>query len=150
LRRRAGTGATVVVFDQGPVYTLVRLHEDQDQNSASIELWRRRKLAQWAATLDLVLLLDAPDDVLVERIRGRVKAHALKLGPDASARAAVAAERGRYDAVIAELMEAASVRVLRFDTCRTSVAAVIAAATAALGAAGSDATVRTVVEGRLP
>jgi thymidylate kinase len=104
LERRRGD-APVVLFDQGPVYTMARLW-----GSAGAAAARRRyarwfdvKLRLWGDLLDLVVVLDAPDEVLLARIRGREKPHATKAAPDPLARAVVGRERAAYAGVLGAL-----------------------------------------------
>ena len=70
----------VVLLDHGPLFKLVRLREYGPEfvNSPVYQNWWERIYQQWVATLDLVVWLDAPDDVLVERIRGRSTDHRMK------------------------------------------------------------------------
>lgn len=122
LRRQWAAGRAVLVLDQGPVFTMVRIME-----SAAAAPWRHpfegwweRTLRRWAGTLDLLVLLDAPDDVLLPRINGRAKVHGLKHAPEAAGRLALAAERARYDAVAELLRARGPVRVVRFDSSGAS------------------------------
>ena len=73
VRRRARTGAGLLVLDQGPAYTLGRMAEACATGSASA--WWHRQLVAYARLLDAVVLLDADRQVLRERVLGRVKQH---------------------------------------------------------------------------
>jgi broad-specificity NMP kinase len=75
--------AATIVFDQGPLFTLTRPALLDPRLAA----WRESLLAEWARLMDLVVFLDAPDEVLAARINSRPTAHrfkgreALEVGP---------------------------------------------------------------------
>jgi len=71
-------------------------------DSASYQRWARRTLVAWAALLDVVVLLDAPDSVLVHRIRSRAKPHGIKHESDQE----IAAFAERFRAAFASVISA--------------------------------------------
>ena len=81
--------------------------------------WR----GHWAHTLDLVVWLDAPDAVLMGRIRGRGKAHRAKGADDVAAAEFLRRYRAAYAGELT-MLRAAGVRVLALDTQRETVGAV--------------------------
>jgi broad-specificity NMP kinase len=101
----------VVVFDQGPIYALCR----PQMRDPRLSGWRDERLARWAGLLDLVVVLEAPDTVLVERVNAREKAHRLKGVDDPST-----ALRHDHEVLEAALSRVAAVRdparILRVDT----------------------------------
>jgi adenylate kinase family enzyme len=101
-----------VLLDQGPVYFLSRPFATAPQ----LAHWRERWLSVWRERLDVVVSLDAPDDVLAERIRIRPKEHALKQSPDEVAHSTLRAARDAYEDALARLCEDGGVQLLRFDT----------------------------------
>ncbi len=111
----AAIGAVVVV-DQGPIYGLARLDADGVAWSGPLGRWRDRMLEHWSTRLDLVVVLDAPTDVLVERIRTRAKAHAAKDGSAEEIGALVEHYRSAFEELIANLVERGSTTVCRIDT----------------------------------
>jgi hypothetical protein len=114
----AARGVTSLVFDQGPVFALARLRHGSPSASVSPAISRSldEALSDWADTLKLVVVLDAPDDVLISRIRSRSKSHAVKNRDDESARRALALHRQLFDAVIKELDVLGRLRIRRYDT----------------------------------
>lgn len=117
LERRSPGNGSVLVFDQGPLYLLGRPRV----MDARLAPWRQEMFESWASLLDVVVWLDAPDEVLVERIDGRSKWHRLK-GQTADAATDVLAEsRTVYESMISRL-EGRGDRpaILRFDTSGTS------------------------------
>ena len=101
-----------VLLDQGPVYFLSRPFATTPQ----LAHWRERWLSVWRERLDVVVSLDAPDDVLAERIRTRPKEHALKQSPDEVAHSTLRAARAAYEDALVRLCENGCVQLLRFDT----------------------------------
>ncbi len=116
-RRPAGE---VLVFDQGPLYTLTR----GPLRDARLRDWWEPAVERWRTLLDVVVWLDAPDAVLVERIDTRVKEHRYK-GTSHAARTGLAADRTVYEDLIARLE--GGPRILRFDTSRDAPEAIVAA-----------------------
>ncbi len=64
---------SAVVFDHGPLYRLSRLREfgPEIARSERFERWWRASRERWMDALDLVVWLDAPDGVLLERVQAR-------------------------------------------------------------------------------
>jgi len=91
--------------DEGAVYTLAWLrvigHPIFSGDRAAA--WRAYVAGLWAATLDGVVRLDASDDVLGRRLRGRAKAHVLSNAPDAQVAAFSTHYRAAFDQVLADL-----------------------------------------------
>jgi adenylate kinase family enzyme len=105
--------SATIVFDQGPLYTLCR----PQLRHPRLAGWRRAQLTRWAARLDLVVWLDAADDVLLSRIDARAKDHRLKGAGAQDAAAALAQDRAvLQDAVGFVAAAPAAPRILRVDT----------------------------------
>ncbi len=118
--RNAGS---VTVLDQGPVYMLARLHEfgfDGVADSSPAKWWRGL-LKYWAATLDMVIRLDAPDGILLQRIRAREKWHLVKKSPEKEAYEFLTGFREACDRIIAQLTVSSGPTVSCFDTDRESI-----------------------------
>ncbi|HYJ70296.1 MAG TPA: AAA family ATPase [Nocardioidaceae bacterium] len=116
VRRRCTVDTHVVVFDQGPVYTLARIAEAADR-SAAVRRWHQERLAECGRLLDAVVWLDAEPDLLVERIRARSKRHRADALTPAAARALVERERAAIrDGV--EALAALGVRVVELDAAQ--------------------------------
>jgi adenylate kinase family enzyme len=126
-RRSVRGRADAVVFDQGPLFLLKQL-SDAARRARGIAAWRAESLHRWARTLDLVVLLDAPNDVLVQRIRDRSKEHILRDAPDDAAMRALDADRRSFDALLAEVQQDGVVRIERLDTSTASIHATVDAA----------------------
>jgi thymidylate kinase len=133
-RSAVASGERVVVFAQGPVYTLTRLWDLAERSSGAPAFcrWWTAKLTQWAMELDLAIVLDAPDDVLMQRILDRPKRHRAKDASEASGRSILWAERARYDSVLADLSRR-GLTILGIDTDRSPVAEAASAVLDSLG-----------------
>jgi broad-specificity NMP kinase len=107
-----------VVFAQGPVYSLVRLSGSHPV-TPKLCRWRAVKTRQLADLLDVVVVLDAPDEVLLHRIRTRAKAPPRRTGSDLAG-TVVAPFRSALRSTLEELMIDGGPRVLRFDTGQES------------------------------
>ena len=119
LRRQGSVGKDVVVLDQGPVYLLTELHAFGSRVLASrpAKEWWARMYEQWADTLDLVIRLDADDEVLAQRIRARVQCHIVKDESDEKISEFLGQFRTAYDTVISRLLASSRrLRILRLDT----------------------------------
>ncbi len=100
---RAAQGRSLVVLDEGPVFALAWLQvfgAERLLRSAAYEHWVHRTLAAWAHVIDAVVVVDAPDPVLSQRIRTRVKPHMVKDRSDEEITAFVARFRAAFASVI--------------------------------------------------
>jgi O-antigen/teichoic acid export membrane protein len=105
VNRRVGH-ARVVVLDEGPVFALswLRVFGHPRIQNGRLESWWRRTLQDWAGILDRVVLLDAPEPVLVSRIRGRQKPHDIfREMSDAQILDLIARYRTAFDGVLGAL-----------------------------------------------
>jgi cytidylate kinase len=118
LRRRRAVGA--VVLDQGPVFLLRQISASPRSSVEPIPRYRSRYLHMWADVLDLIVVLDASDDVLLARTREREKRHRLQDMSEADARHELEAERRSMEATVSELTDAGAAGVV-VDTGTASV-----------------------------
>jgi hypothetical protein len=108
----------VVVMDQGPVYTLATLRLGACAPAAGGRLaacWDRTA-RDWAGLIDRIIVLDADDAILIERICGREKPHALKSIAGADRRGWLAVLRGALERTVDRIAAGGRVEVVRFDT----------------------------------
>src|SRR5437879_452487 len=106
--RRVGRAA-VVVLDEGPVFALswLRVFGHPRLQNGRAEPWWLATYAVWAALLDRVVLLDAPEPVLTSRIRGRHKpADVFRQMTDTEIRDLVARYRVSFERVLDGLARA--------------------------------------------
>jgi hypothetical protein len=114
--------AAAVVLDEGPCYMLARLRVYGGERilGARFERWWHVEIERWARTLDLVVWLDAPDPVLLQRVRARMQAHRLQRLSEHDARRFLASYRSAYDLIADGLDRAGGLRVLRVRSDRES------------------------------
>lgn len=114
---RPRTAATrAVVFDQGPIFFLTRpVFQDP-----RLRAWRERTFQLWFSVLDAVVLLEAPDHVLIDRVNAREKVHRMKGRPEPAALEFIADGRAAFDHAIRAFEVQAPGTLARFDTSRCS------------------------------
>jgi hypothetical protein len=116
--RAAASGAPLALLDEGPVYALAKLeaygHVSGEEGFFGTR-WRDA-LARWREVVDLVVWLDAPDALLVRRIRGRAKAHPVKVAGPLEATRFISRYRAAYDTIVARMCTSGGPRLLRLDT----------------------------------
>lgn len=120
--RARGRGRRAFVFDQGPLFLIRQLVRQDTALSPSIDAKRSALAEAWARALDLVVVLDASDDVLLERVRARGKTHPLQDMLDGEARQWLDAERRSFDRVLDELHPFSEFRTEHVDTSDASLA----------------------------
>ncbi len=109
----------VLLLDQGPVFALARLRVSGAAvtRTAVYRRWEAAMIADWARMLDLVLWLDAPDNVITTRINCRDQPHDIKGASPAYADGFLSGYRHAYDAIIGRFERASrGPRVVRMDS----------------------------------
>jgi chloramphenicol 3-O-phosphotransferase len=111
----------VLLLDQGPVYLMSivqrALAQDGCADSRLFLGYWEGALEFWARTLRLVVVLDAPDEVLLERIRSRGTRHPLLERPHPAAVRHLAAGRSSRSRILEALRSyRPGLRVLEIDT----------------------------------
>jgi hypothetical protein len=110
--------ADVLIFDEGPVFALAWLRgfgNEAFRGEASADWWRG-VLQEWAAVMDVVVVLDAPDSLLAQRIRARPDGHEVKAFLDPEISLWMARFRGALDWVLAEMTRVGGPAILRLST----------------------------------
>lgn len=114
----AGAEADVILLDEGPVFSLARLSVFQQANQGEGRLadaWHA-ELDRWSDLLDFVIWTDAPDAVLAERIRSRLKRHQIKDGSDAEVAVFLERYRQAYREILGSLTTGKRVGMVHLDT----------------------------------
>lgn len=80
LDRRMPADVRVILLDHGPLYMLasLRVFGPEVTRTRWFRNWWNKRLEYWAAKLDLVVFLDAPNELLSQRINRRSTAHRIK------------------------------------------------------------------------
>lgn len=112
--RAASRAHAIVLLDEGPVYSLARLHAAGACGAAGSALERgwRRALSYWRGALDTIVWIDAPNGVLADRIRSRRKPHRAKHAPDAQLVGFLDGYRRAYGVVLAQLTAPGGTRLV--------------------------------------
>jgi hypothetical protein len=128
-------GPSLVSFDHGPVFRLARLEEfGPDATRAdSFKGWLRRTADRWSRTLDVIVVLDAPDATLLGRIRMRSQPHLIQAAADTDALDFLERFRQAHERFVT-LMAERGVTVVRLDTGAMTPHDVVSASRAALDA----------------
>ena len=113
----------VVVIDQGPIFELTHLRAfgPARLHSHAFVPWWRNLYRQWAHLYQLVVWLDAPDEVLIPRVRRRDQAHVIKNYSEADAQALLARYRHTFVSVMEQLQHHATIPILQFTTNQMAV-----------------------------
>ena len=123
LARETSPAYRAIMLDEGPVFSLSRLsvfHDACMGNGRLARAWRTA-LDAWAVGLDAIVWLDAPNPVLAQRIRGRVKAHRVKDKTDREVFEFLDRYRSAFREVLTRLTTTSRVRLVWVDTAAESV-----------------------------
>jgi thymidylate kinase len=110
----------VVVLSEGPLFLMTRLLLAAEQLPTTSPWFRGlwdTAVARWSGRLDLVVWLDAPDAVLLQRIRARAKTHRMKGASDDATKQFLTDYRRGYHRVLCACPPA---RHLRLDSATRS------------------------------
>lgn len=127
LERQVAKEGLLILLDQGPIYTLSVLTGFGSQNTKNQDFvkWWEKTLQEWAITLDLIIWVDAPDEVLLERIQTRDKQHLVKDKSDQEAIDFLAQCRTVYKQIIGKLAADGGPKVLCYDTSQCPLAQIV-------------------------
>ncbi|MEE8450605.1 MAG: AAA family ATPase [Thermoguttaceae bacterium] len=133
-RRHLGDGR-VTVFDQGPLFRLARLRAFGPAltRSAVYTRWQDEMLRRWTSTLDVAVYLDAPNNVLCERIDARDSRHRIKRHSASEVDDFLRRYRTSFEEVLRRFADTGRLKVLRFNTARESTAQLADRILASLG-----------------
>lgn len=118
LTRELRTRPHAIVLDEGPLFSLTYLSvfvEAAQRTDRLGQEWRRA-LARWSEWLDVIIWLDAPDSVLIRRIRERGKAHRVKDQSDGEVARFLGRYREGFRDVLRSFRAAGHTRLLQIDT----------------------------------
>jgi len=140
LERQVSNNDMVTVLDHGPIYRLALLREfgPEITKSQLYERWWDSMLKQWATIMHMVVWLDAPDAVLLERIHTRNRWHIIKGKSGQEAYEFLARYRTSYEQTITRLIANRGPTLLRFDTHQKSVDQILDKVLAALNSESNE------------
>jgi deoxyadenosine/deoxycytidine kinase len=122
LRRQALAKDIVVVLDPGSVYWLTALRQfgPEITTSHQYERWWNTMFRQWAAALDGIIWLDAPDELLYARILARDEWHEAKEQSQKKACEIFMRYRAWYGQITAAMTARSGLKVFHFHTDQIS------------------------------
>lgn len=131
--------AAKLIFDHGPLYRLAWLSEfgPPVSTSARYRHWWQRQLRCWADTLDWVVWLDTPTELLLERVRNRADEHLIKHRPRPHAERFLRRYQNAYRRIV-DALGPDGPRLLRLDSAADGPAQLAAAVSAALSRQKTD------------
>jgi shikimate kinase len=108
----------VLLLDQGPVYKLARIcnFELENRKGAGFKGWWDKMVRQWAATLALIVQVDAANEVLLERVRTRDTWHLAKHVSEPAAYTLLARQRTAIHGICSEIVGSNGPTPLYFRT----------------------------------
>lgn len=109
-----------VLYDHGPFFRLAAIEEFGPPSSAGLRDWWESMREAWSAAIDLVIWLDAPDSLLLERIRIRDRAHPCKKMSDTDASAWLGRYRAGFESSFTVLQQRRPTALVRIDTSSMS------------------------------
>jgi shikimate kinase len=127
LRQQAMHTGTAILLDHGPIFKLATLNEfgPERLKSQGFEQWWHSTFEQWAFTLDIVIWLNAPDNILVERINARNQRHAVKGKSEIEAFKFLIRYQTSYEQILAKLTAYGRPTLLQFDTSQASIEQIV-------------------------
>lgn len=107
-----------LVFDQGPLYALVRLRAKGIgvASTAAFARWWSEMLGKWLDAISLVIWLDADDEVLLSRLNSREQSHDLQGAPVEASREFFGRYRSLFDEIGLEIERRDRPAIHRIDT----------------------------------
>lgn len=120
LRSRPEHRSVVTVLDQGPIFALARLLWSGKPVTSSewFQSWLSEMVGRWSLELDAIVVLQAPDEVLLERINRRDRLHDVKGKSTSDALRLLESHRSAYTRVLDAFDRREGPRALRFDSSR--------------------------------
>ncbi|MBE9067127.1 AAA family ATPase [Leptolyngbya cf. ectocarpi LEGE 11479] len=129
LQHQPSGHGSVIILDQGPVYTFARLLDYGLTENAFSSEWMMscliEMLSHSAEILDAVILLDAPNDILSSRIRNRHKPHRMKQSSEQVVQSFLNQHRLAYIQTLERLKAGKNTNVLTYNTHQQSIGEVV-------------------------
>jgi hypothetical protein len=118
LEKQARNKYKVTLLDHGPIFRLTWLREfgPEITNSQRFGSWWESTLDQWAATLDSIIWLDAPNDTLMERINARKRWHPVKGKSKSEMVEFLLHSRILFEQTLSKFTAERSINLIRFNT----------------------------------
>ena len=120
-RHQAAHGSITLV-ENSPIFKLTRLHAFGPENmlGQSFDGWWASMFKQWGNTVDTIIWLDAPDDILIARVHARGRWHRIMGMSGKEANEFLARYRQSYEKILPEFTVKYGTRLIRLDTQQQS------------------------------
>ena len=105
-----------VLYDHGPFFRLAKIRAFGPPGGAALQGWWESVREAWSDTMTLVVWLDAPDPLLLERIRKRNVAHPCKQMSDEEGCDWLGRYRTAFDESLSVFRQRKPGDLVRFDT----------------------------------
>jgi shikimate kinase len=122
IRSQARTKEDIVALDPGPVHWLSSLQEfgPPITKHPRYQRWWKNKHEQWSSALEVIIWLEAPDDLCLQRVLSRAERHEIKHMPSESALRELKCYRESYEQIIPSMAAQHSLKVFFFRTDQIS------------------------------
>lgn len=122
LEKHSLNNCPAVVLDHGPIFRLTLLREFGPDITTSHPYlqWWNSLLETWKNTLDIVISLDANDELLLERIQARARWHSIKEKTNQEKYEFLFKYRRSYQQIITKMTSNHGQSLLHFDTGQKS------------------------------
>lgn len=122
LRKQALEKDIVCILAPGSVYWLTGIRDYCPKITASQEYakWGDEKLRQWRQALDLIIWLDAPNELLLDRVTARAESHQAKNQSPKETLEEISRLRKGYGEIISLMTTQGGPRLLQFRTDQIS------------------------------
>lgn len=118
IKKHKSNTERLILLDHGPIFRLALLSKFGPEITASpkYEHWLDSMLDQWGETLQVIIWVDAPNAILMDRIDVRSRKHQVKQKSEESVYEFLDRYRNSYFQIIDKLRANRNVLVLEFDT----------------------------------
>lgn len=122
IESQTSDNADIAVLDPGSVYWLTKLKRFGVRASgrSSFQRWWERKFEEWCMAVDVIIWLDAPEELCLQRIFGRDQWHDAKKMTVAEAFGRFRALRKSYEQIILKMVSKRPRKVFHFLTNQVS------------------------------
>lgn len=127
INQQITSNGTIILLDQGPIFKLATLNAFGPDNlmTQRFETWWQKMYKQWSSILDIIILLNAPDNVLKERINNREKRHMFKNSTEKELFRFLADYRVSYEYIIDNMRFDGKPKLLQFNTNQASIEQIV-------------------------
>jgi hypothetical protein len=122
IRSQAPTKESIIVVDPGSVYWLSSLQDfgPEITKDPKYRSWWKNKYEQWSSALDVIIWIDAPEDLCLQRVLSRDEWHEIKYIPAKDAQMQLKGYRECYERIIPGMAAQGSSKVFHFRSDQTS------------------------------